>query len=325
MPNPNPNPDSIDALHIDLQPEPEPEPEPHATCDHCGVGLADSETCWRDDYAYCAECLPNPAAGYDGELAEYHAIDPRDLGWFTACGVAREPEPGRRYFGVELEYECPGDSPGDVSYDVHRAFGRGRCIVSSDGSLTEGLELVTAPADYGTMHTWLLDFRAPAACRVKRSCGMHVHVSRNTVSPLNLGKVLIFVNAEKNRGLIDTMARRSETPFCKKAERKWLSDPWRHDRYQAVNTANRGTIEFRLFAGTRTPWKAAAALESVQAILEFCEQESVRALGVADFVSWLAKRQSQYKNLVKLLSREGWGASFRRVRVKREPVNTTAR
>lgn len=301
---------------------------PVAECCECGATLNERGVHWHDDNAYCSSCLPRCIENYDGELSGYHDLNPTDLGWFTSKGVARRPEAKTRYFGIELEYEMDSDSDAsDESRGVWRAFGQGRCIISTDGSLSHGLELVSAPADYATMHKWLSAFTPPSSCRPKRSCGMHVHVTRSTISPLTLGKVLVFVNHPEHHAFIETVARRAETSYCKK-QPKGITSQWRgtdgvHDRYQAVNTTNPHTIEFRLFASTRKGWKAAAALESVQAILSFCEGASLRELRVANFLTWLVKNQSQYKEFVKLLDREGYADHFRKPRAKREPVNVT--
>lgn len=290
-----------------FRPEPEPEPETWS-CHRCGDDYSEDQGQFQDDRFYCENCLSiTDLSKYEGHLSEYHQYNPVKLGWFSTKGRFPFAKPGVRYFGVELEYETTYDA-GDVSYDIWDTFGRGRCVISNDGSLERGLELITAPADYCTMHAWLKNFAPPDTCKPKRSCGMHVHVSRNTISPLTLGKVLVFVTNPANEDLINTIARRGATQYCVKHEKKFnhrhLTD---YNRYQAVNVSRPDTVEFRLFASTRTSWKMCAALEAVHAMLAFCEQTSVRALDELDFLRWLGRRQSQYKVLVKLILRSPGG------------------
>jgi hypothetical protein len=279
----------------------------------------------EDEGMVCSRCLRSDIRQYDGSLAEYHLLNPTHLGFFTGQGPTQRAKQGVRYFGVELEYEVRGaDYPSEESHDVWSRFGRGRCIISDDGSLDQGLELVTAPADYCTMRSWLERFTPPDSCRAMSTCGMHVHVSRNTISHLTLGKLLVFVNNPANDNLMTTIARRGSTTYCKKHEKKFK---YQHlqgfDRYQAINTARTDTIEFRIFASTRTAWKMCAALEAVQALISFCEATSCRALDELDFLLWLRRHQSQYKMLAKLILRSQGGGRGILKPPKAKPTNLT--
>jgi hypothetical protein len=82
------------------------------------------------------------------------------------------------------------------------------------------------------------------------NCGMHVHINKAALSPLQIGKMLVFLNSTVLRDQITTIAQRESNVFCTRSVRKFTDgrglSEHRHD------VANVGHI--RLCAGTQSRW-----------------------------------------------------------------------
>ena len=65
----------------------------------------------------------------------------------------------------------------------------------------------------------------------------------NALTPSEIGKILVFINDSTNQAFINQIAGRSSDQWAKKSPKK-ISDALQHsDKYEAVNTAHRNTIE----------------------------------------------------------------------------------
>ena len=134
-------------------------------------------------------------------------------------------------------------------------------MCKNDGSITdEGFEMVTYPM----MRDKAIE-TAVGLCSIARkhgvraddSCGVHVHVSRASLKKSTIAKLLMLFS--ENESDIESIARRDIEEWAriiKKDRVDKLSDAYdmvadhRDDgRYQAINTCNSQTIEFRIFQG----------------------------------------------------------------------------
>jgi hypothetical protein len=172
----------------------------------------------------------------------------------------------------------------------------------TDGSLSDGFEMVTAPLgldDHARL--WKVAL-SPTMTRNLRShdtttCGLHVHVSREGLSDLQVSKVVCFVNDPDNRELIEGVARRYGTRYCG-VERKRLGTAHENDgnRYQAVNLCNSKTIEFRIFRGSLKYSAVLAAIEFTNAVVDFCNPTGAAGFNLKtpaflDFINSMAMRK----------------------------------
>lgn len=297
-------------------------------CDQCGGICSPTED-------YCHECRPTRSE----VISEYHGSDPTELGFWrngkrlTGADFCRNGHLGKtRFFGMELEFEVSEEDSRDRLAQKCLDTFHDRATAEEDGSLSNGFEIITAPMDYGTMHKVIEGLELPQELHCNQSCGLHIHVSRRSLSPLTIGKLLVFVHDYKNSALINHLARRGPSHYCERLAKKLTTrELYGYTRYQAINTVNVNTIEFRFFRSAKTPWRILAALETVQALIEWCEQTSIKELTRASFEAWVAKRQNTYANLVKLLDTNS-PISWTRVRSQfprkvvppryRVPVNT---
>lgn len=217
--------------------------------------------------------------------------------------------------GVELEVEVIND---DDRYDLAQAaldkLGEDFVILKNDGSLENGFEIVSAPADFSVHYTRWDRFFANRPRNLRSwdapddSCGMHVHVSRSALSALQLGKILVFINDPDNVAFVERMAGRSSSDYAKFKKKK-LSDGGREradeEKYMAVNTLHKKTIEFRIFKGTLNIERFKGNLEFVEAVCKFSSPATGSAANLTKeaFVEYVRPRRKLYPHLYNRLVR----------------------
>jgi len=256
----------------------------------------------------------------------YHETNPIDAhgGWPTVT-----PK-NSLCFGVELEMEYRGDDDDDglneesseAQFSLSSALGGmygdspapnlggGKYILMNDGSLADsGVELITCPytLDYhqdkfgwdkvlSTVRTIGMSGKGTDRC------GMHVHVNRKAISALTLGKMLVFVNADGNRALVQRIAQRSSDRWAK-MYKKYIrqgKDVF-SDKYEALHLTER-TIEFRIFRGNLRPARVLKNIEFCHSVVSYCQTASMQELNVhTGYLAWLGKNRGTYPNLVKFL------------------------
>ncbi len=219
-------------------------------------------------------------------------------------------------FGIELEVGCD------------RGYSKNNCVkvmadaidlaigdvtkyaaFKNDGSIDDcnGYEIVTRP-DCPSVHkrVWktILEqekVRTYMSSFSNKKCGIHIHVSRAPLSKLWIGRMLVLINSPKMLGIVTTVAQRPGNNYTRFKD-KSLTDgvELSPDRYEALNTCNEHTIEFRIFRGTLHGPSFLKNIEFVQAVLEYC-RPSERSMGDVDdpakFLDFVKKSKKSYPNL----------------------------
>ena len=261
-------------------------------CHNCGDLVHENDAYRIDGYDYCSEC-------YSDEMDSSNSIN--EYGY--------KPTPifygnDRRYFGVELEIDEGGkDSDyADELLEIGNAT-NDHIYIKTDGSLDDGLEIVTHPMtlDYHKGFCWDEIMRKAIRLGYRShqtsTCGLHIHVNRDSLGDSYeeqeavISRILYFVEQHWNEML--KFSRRSEVSMNRWASRYgYESSPkaimekakkGNCGRYAAVNLCNSHTIEFRLFRGTLKYNTLIAAIEIVNQICEL-------AVSLSDFqmarLSW---------------------------------------
>ncbi len=262
-------------------------------CESCNCIIHDDYVNWNGDSPYCDRCYDNLST----EIEEY----------------SYKPEPifygdGTRFFGIELEIDYGGKDDDNARILKQIANSRGEHIyVKSDGSLDEGLELVSHPMslDYHKSFCWEeIMKKAIGMCyrsHQTSTCGLHIHVNRNCFGEDRdtqdevISRILYFVEHHWNEML--KFSRRSEYAMNRWAARygyektgKEILDKAKkgnNGRYAAVNLMNWATIEFRLFRGTLKYNTLIAALELVNKICDLAmhlTEDDIAKISWSDFV-----------------------------------------
>ena len=203
--------------------------EETVVCENCGTRI------WVDDAAnsdpvLCQDCYDDCYTECEGcgrlihiDNAHYFDDEP-DYPYCRRCYESRcsnqfihdysfKPEPifygdSNRYFGVELEIDCGGhdDSHADELADIANSYNKQRIYIKHDGSLNDGMEIVTHPMtlEYHQNEMPWSDIMSKAVSLGYRShktstCGLHIHVNRSSFGNTReeqeecISRVLFFV------------------------------------------------------------------------------------------------------------------------------------
>ena len=189
--------------------------------------------------------------------------------------------------GVELECECHGEADRyEIARQIHEAMhditgSRNFAIIKEDGSLSNGLEIVSTTAtlpihnkvwreflelvqrsihnrlepDERNRFSHLKHLRSFRGFDGRKTCGIHVHLDRAGSHPIERQqwrKMALALNCIENRSLITTLAQRDRSDYCEFDSSKTMRSGRNDDRYEAVNITGR-TVEIRIFNGTLLP------------------------------------------------------------------------
>ena len=248
----------------------------------------------------------------------------------------------RLFFGIEIEVEAKDDLRESAEY-AHQLESMDLAYLKHDGSLNNGFEIVTHPMSHDYFKNEAQDFfavmeglRSQAGIRVKswdtRTCGLHIHISRtgfSSGSHMHRFLNLVYTNPE----FYSTLAGRTSDQWAKftdiyqrdykrdaNGERIWNENTgydlitkrtFKHkldmernsDRYSAVNTLNRETLEMRIFRGSVNGDTIKSQLDLAHASVEYTRNLTVQdvtqgALTSDNFMWYIFEHEYLYPELV---------------------------
>ena len=228
--------------------------------------------------------------GYSEGTPNYNVINEHDLKPTPIFYQTKNDVENPLYMGFELEVDKGGYSY-KVASDVCKML-ENKVYCKSDGSLNDGLEIVSYPATmnfhteqketYEKVFKYLMDNHYKS--HDTTTCGLHIHVNRNFFGSnekeidLNIAKILFLF--EKYWDNFAKFSRRSEEKLNDWARRYNLDIKKdlianlerakdEDERYFAVNLTNRMTIEFRMFKGTLNIDTFIATLQLIDCVCNF--------------------------------------------------------
>lgn len=217
------------------------------------------------------------------------------------------------FMGFELEMERNGSGTRiDDIVDLVREMWGDFAYCKHDGSLDDGLELVTHPftLEYAHEHiNWdLLDSIRREGYRSwnTSTAGMHVHVNRATFTgPSHLYRFAQLIY--KNEPTCTSFAGRTSgyASFHDGYQKGYLANVVKGRVYGsrgAVNMQNSDTIEVRIFRGSLRHQRVLANLEFVNACVEYTRQLTVPdvvrgGLAWRAFATWILDNRVAYPHL----------------------------
>lgn len=310
--------------------------ESTVTCDDCGrvILCHDAESdarrtlcrsCFTSHYLRCDSCnciIP------DGQA--FYLDDDEDTPLCGCCYDLRnqshtirsyyyKPTPvfcgtGPRYFGVELEIDDGGESDVNASKLLNATDSAAEYFyIKHDGSLEDGMELVSHPADLKShmdVLPWpeVMDEAVDLGYRSHetKTCGLHIHINRSSFGETAkeqdavIARLLYFVENHWNEIL--KFSRRTAYQMERWAARYGRKDHPKEvldiakkapsGRYSCINLTNNDTVEFRMFRGTLRWNTFAATLQFVDALCDVAagySDESLSELSWSDFVRGLTR------------------------------------
>lgn len=272
----------------------------YAYCSRCGRLVHEDDLHYLsegDDDGYCDTCYAEVHHSYSGIESYYYKPEPIFYG------------EGNRYFGVELEIDEGGENDSRANQIMSIANQQHEHLyIKHDGSLEDGMELVTHPMtlDYHlTEMPWgeivseaiRLGYYSHKCC----TCGLHIHVNRTAFGDTQeeqeevIARILFLVENYWNELL--RFSRRTKdqmeewaSRYGRKDDPKAVLDSAKHryERYKCVNLINSNTIEFRMFRGTLKLNTILATLQMVDRLCEvafYLTDQEIKCLTWTDFVS----------------------------------------
>lgn len=306
-------------------------------CDDCGHHVHQDHARNINDRAICPSCADHYFQ-CDSCTDEYHNDDYGGDGLCQSCYDEREAEsrgPIMEYsynvldrlshlgpraaikYGVELEVEAPRGDRLELAEAVIDALGDDFAVLKEDGSLDSGFEIVSAPATAEIHHErWEGLFTWHAKRSALRSydtstCGMHVHISREGLTQLQIGRMLVFLHNPDNAEFVQKIAQRDPSQWAScRAKKKYADAKCRDgDRYVALNLRPRHTVELRIFKGTLKRESFYKNLEFAAALVAFtapAERSLTDAGRSEEFVRFVRKNRKAYPHLDDFLVARGW-------------------
>lgn len=250
----------------------------------------------------CPECgaeeLGNPKLSLS--LFGYSTKAPDILGW--------KDSPNIKYSGVELEYElAKGVNHADALYEIYTKV-KNHVICKRDGSLLNGVEIVTVPAKFEEHYKKFQPFFDSPHFEwfhSKETTGMHVHVDRRKMGYLQVGKILHFMRELKNKEFLKLLAGR-ESRYAQLGTGEKIHE-FAHgkqtNRYNAVNTQNEHTLEFRIFSTPTTFNKFCTNMEFCDALTLWSApaNSGIKEIEYGGFIQFVNKNRGLFPNLAKFV------------------------
>lgn len=246
-----------------------------------------------------------------------------------------------RYYGVELEVEHNPNKENKVTlYDAvlqsSEAIGKFG-FIKRDGSLNCGIEIVSAPATFEAQHViwdkFFDKFKKGDIFSSEKTCGMHIHVSKNSLTKLQISKMIVFIYSKENNEFIKAVAQRDSNRYSSFAVEKTFGDSiggsWieSEGKYTALNIINRHTVELRIFKGTLDRHIFLKNLEFTKALIDYCDTGvcSLKDLkSHLGFCAFVQNYSSCYPNLYKFLLKKDYCIfkSKKPIKGKRRNINS---
>jgi hypothetical protein len=280
-------------------------------CPTCGVLMEGHE---RE----CRDCCP-----YDETelVLKSYGAKATDFYSFKIHAKNKNKTKTPKFFGVELEYEVNGTVATACAYTLKRV--PKHVILKRDGSLSNGLEIVSAPADMEThkeLYKQFFEEFSSSEMKAMPNTGMHIHVDKGDkltnvlgettsytkMSYLTLGKIANFMQNEDNKNFIKFIGEREST-YATLGGGEQLTNQWKGNtgrRHRGINMTNEQTIEFRIFATPTNYTNFCKNLEFADAVTDFCGNgtASIKQMTVPDFLTYVNSNRGMYPNLTKFVS-----------------------
>lgn len=279
----------------------------YCTCDDCGRLIHDDDAHYTEDndYPYCSECYER----HERSFIHNYSYKPNPV--FHGRGTM--------FFGVELELDKGGEDD-DKAEEILNCTDSDHLYVKHDGSLDDGMELVSHPMTLGYHQSsmpWqeILETAVDLGYRSHQTgtCGLHVHVNRKAFGCDRseqdevISRILYIVERFWQEML--RFSRRTEYQINRWAARYGIKDNPKqvidnakksnNGRYACVNLCNYNTIEFRIFRGTLKYNTFIATLQMVEHIcltaMELTDEE-ITELSWPEFIE-----RTNYDELIQYL------------------------
>ena len=290
------------------------------------------EICYQDNTSYCEDCDATYINGC--EYSHDEEVDSRTIHDYSyrpdPIFYRSEDEQTRLYFGIEVETEARSHDYGTrrvAAEFASRLESERLAYLKSDGSLECGFEIVSHPMSHSyfmndastlwdTINRLKTDYNMMAWGTA--TCGLHIHISRAGFSGgSHQHRFLQLIY--NNQDFYEVMAGRASSHWAKFSDvinpdtgQKSFRDKFNQrigsDRYSAVNTNNRNTLEMRIFRGSLNQNYLKACIDLAHASVEYTRVMSVpevrnHKLDCINLIQYVRDRSELYPALNARLDR----------------------
>ena len=306
-------------------------------CENCAEYEHRDSARWYCDELYCDNCYDNNVHECDDCGDTYwdehncEAYENSDNYSSHIHSYSYRPQThffgnAKYHMGFELEVEARNTSRSEGAELAYEQIGE-RGYLKEDGSLSDGFEIVTHPHTlnmYQTSFPWeILDRIKRVGMRSwnTRTCGLHVHVSREAFHVMKGSRVDIVKTQGHelrfmkliydNQRMVERIAGRSNNNYATFEDKRKLVAKVKYGtqsngRYSAINTENDATLEVRVFKGSLRKERVLSALEFVHSTVEYTRNLKVsgsnNALSWLQYTRYVAENQEQYPNLALIMN-----------------------
>ena len=306
----------------------------YTECNDCGCTAHMDDSIYVAGYDnYVGSCCSDNYRYHEGHDEYYHdddyPYDEEDDGYHNGVygydyDVTEQLSPiyhgnEKRLLATEIEVERRNDCSSNIAEMVSTTMDN-FALCKHDGSLNNGFEIVSAPATISALKEgWTKFCEANYSDQLSswhtETCGMHIHVDRTSLTPLEIGKLLVFVNGKANARFMESIAGRDSRQWSVKKFKGIKDALQRSDKYEALATHKPKTIEFRVFRGNIAKQGIMRNIEFVDALCNFVrtvgmdkDTDTVNRLSYTNFVSYMntSENKGSYPYLFSWLVRKGY-------------------
>ena len=306
-------------------------------CDDCGTSYhRDSdEINYYDcsDSDYCNSCRDNNISYCDDHEIEYSSNGSceecendednpiKNYSYRPSQLFLKKPhENTKLFYGIEIETVLRHNNKSlqDIALKTLNQFENNEVVLKSDSSIGDnGFEIVsnTATFEYHKSELWNCFFNSDIQDDLKsfhvKSCGLHIHASREFYSNADIGKIVLFLNLPYNTDFLTSLSGREYNSYCRHNPNKKITDYKSHERFEILNLTNNKTIEFRLFKGNLKRQSVFRYLEFVDSLSHFVKEIKLQTnnLKFWHYVKWVKNNpitKKKYNHLNSWLDKKGF-------------------
>ncbi len=231
-----------------------------------------------------------------------------------------ELENNQPFYGIELEVENELNNMNNGK--MAKTIASKELYFKCDGSLNNGFEIVSHPLTFDyiqnkkDMFSSMLDNLKNNGFRSYNSstCGMHIHISKDSFSTWHLFRFMQFFNS--NKEFITKISQRelnklerwatlendSVRDIRKKIVNAKKNKGYNYSRYSAINIQNEKTIEIRIFRGTLFQGSFFKNIEFIDSLFNYTKD--IPEVNLNDYKKFVNGKK-EYKNLAKFIQLKG--------------------
>lgn len=253
---------------------------------------------------YCPACFYN-ATG----IRNYNFV-PK----FKKYMMSHEQDaPGTIFVGLEIEVEDRNrrsrETHADIAHKIMAELPFTYCM--HDGSLECGFEIATMPLSWNWLRNNeaklkpIFDLRNDGFRSYDTtSCGMHVHLSKDSFKNLHLYKFLRFfydnpqfIMFVSQRSRVSKLQRWASLESKESLKFKARQKRQKEHKYTAINLMHKDSVEIRVFRGTLNPISFFKNVEFCKAVMDFTRSHGLKDITVESFVHFLEESHHLYPRL----------------------------